>query len=287
MTIEILKGCGPLLSRYDVLLCDIWGVVHDGNRAHEAANDALIRFRSAGGTVVLVSNAPQPAARVAEILDEKAVSRRAWDAIVSSGEIAIRHVRDAGYGTMHHIGPMPRSQPLVTALGLPEVALPDAEVIVCSGLIDDRREVAEDYRPLLETARRRKLSFVCANPDLAVHVGDLLLPCAGALGVLYESMGGGVVWTGKPHAEAYDMALGEAARLRGAVIDRRRVLAVGDAIRTDLAAAAGAGVDSLFVAGGLHRDEVLEAGRLAPAALTRLFSGDAPRPVAATLALDW
>ena len=157
--------------------------------------------------------------------------------------------------------------------------------MACTGLVDDRRETADDYRDLLVAARDRTLPLVCANPDLVVHVGPDLLPCAGAIGALYESMGGEVFWAGKPFPIAYDTALAEAARLRDASIDRRRVLAVGDSIRTDLAAAAGAGVDALFIVAGIHRDDCLDAGRIDPARLAALFPEGTPTAVAAATAL--
>src|SRR5690606_14441053 len=142
------------------------------------------------------------------------------------------------------------------------VAISEAEAIACTGLVDDRRETAEDYRERLEAARARRLPLVCANPDLVVHVGPDLLPCAGAIGALYEGMGGDVFWAGKPFPIAYDRALAEAASRRGRPIDPSRVLAIGDSIRTDLAAAAGAGVDALFIVTGIHRDECVFDGKL-------------------------
>lgn len=287
MSPPILSACGSLLGKYDVLFSDIWGVVHDGLKAIPAANETLPRFRAQGGTVVLITNAPQPVSRVAEILDERGVRRDAWDAIVSSGELALDEVRRRGWRRLHHIGPERRSQPLMSAL--PELApdIASAEAIVCSGLVHDRTETAEDYRPLLEKALSRELTFVCANPDLHVHVGPDLLPCAGAIAALYESMGGDVVWTGKPHALAYETAFSLAADLRGGPVPADRVLAIGDALRTDLAGAQVAGVDALFIATGIHRDETIVDGAISVEALVRLFTADAPPAVAAAADLTW
>lgn len=287
MAPPIIASCGSLLQRYDVLFSDIWGVVHDGLNAIPAANDTLPRFRAAGGTVILITNAPQPESRVAEILDERRVRRDAWDQIVSSGQLALDVVRRNGWRRVHHIGPERRSRPLVAQLPGVTDDLAAAEAIVCSGLIDDRRETADDYRPLLEKALARGLAFVCANPDLAVHVGPDLLPCAGAIAALYETMGGRVHWAGKPHKPAYDAAFAKAAAARGKPVPAARVLAVGDALRTDLAGAAAAGVASLFIATGIHRDETMEAGAISPARLAALFTGDAPPAIAAAVDLAW
>ena len=283
----ILTEARELLQRYDVLLCDIWGVVHDGKVAFNAANDALTRFREGGGSVVLVSNAPSPSEAVARVLDEKAVVRSAWDRIVSSGDLALAHIRSKGYRHLHHIGPVRRDRAFFEALPGPSTAIDAADAIACTGLVDDRREKATDYMPILEAARRRKLPFVCANPDLHVHVGADLLECAGAIATLYAGLGGDVIWAGKPHPVADARALDVASDLRGAPIPRRRVLAIGDSVRTDLAAAAGAGVDALFIASGIHRDEIMDGAEIAPARLVELLSGDAPPVVAAAAALRW
>lgn len=282
----IVERCGPLLAGYDILLCDVWGVVHDGRRAFDEANAALTSFRGRGGTVILVSNAPTPASNVARVLDDKGVAREAWDAIVSSGDLALDHVRAKGWRRLHHIGPERRDRAFFEALPGPSVAISEAEAMACTGLVDDRSETAEDYRERLEVALSRGLPLVCANPDLVVHVGPDLLPCAGAIGALYEAMGGEVFWAGKPFPIAYDRALAVASRLRSRPVERRRVLAIGDSIRTDLAAAASAGVDALFIVTGIHRDECVVEGKLSAEGLAMLFAGDGPGAVAAATALS-
>ncbi len=283
----IVTGCAPLFARYDVLFCDVWGVVHDGHTAIQPSNDALRRFRGQGGTVILLTNAPQPAGRVAEILAEKNVQPDVWDAIVTSGEIALSVVQEQGYQAILHIGPEWRSRPLMAKLPGLVSDIGAADAIVCSGLIDDHNETADSYRPLLERALQRNVPFICANPDLWVHVGEKLLPCAGVIATLYEQMGGPVVWAGKPHKPVYDAAFQRAAELRGKSVLAPRILAVGDALRTDLAGAEAAGIDSLFVASGIHRDEVMERGAIEPAKLARLFAEGAPAAVAATAVVSW
>jgi HAD superfamily hydrolase (TIGR01459 family) len=268
-------------------LCDIWGVLHDGQRAFASANDALSRFRAKGGTVVLVSNAPMPASTVARVLDEKGVVREAWDRIVSSGDIALGQIRERGFQRVHAIGPPKRDRAFFEALPGPSAPIEIADAVACTGLVDDRRETAEHYLPVLEVAHRRRLPFVCANPDLAVHVGADLLPCAGAIAALYEAMGGEVLWAGKPRPIAYATALAVAAQLRGGPVSTSRVLAIGDSVRTDLAAAQGAGVDALFIATGIHRDEVIVDDRIDEARLEALLSGDAPPAIAAAAAVKW
>lgn len=287
MMIPIITSAGPLLEQYRVVLCDIWGVVHDGITAYQGANDALPRFRKSGGVVVLVSNAPRPGASVARLLDQKAVLREAWDDIVTSGDLALRHIAEAGYTRLYRIGPARRDRDFFDVLPGPHTDIGKAEAIVCTGLNRDREEQPEAYLPVLEEALARNLPFICANPDLAVHVGPDLLPCAGAVAALYENKGGTVFWAGKPHPIAYDSALERAAALTGGPVDRTHVLAIGDAVRTDLAAAAGAGVDALLIAGGLHRDEVVMDGAIVPPRLADLLAPPAPRAVAAMVNLAW
>lgn len=286
-TPPILTHCAPLLENYDVLFCDVWGVVHDGNTAIPPSNDALRQFRARGGTVILLTNAPQPAARVAEILAEKSVKPDVWDAIVTSGEIALDHVFTQRYRSIYHIGPEWRSRPLIAKLPRLVSDISQADSIVCSGLVDDHNETAESYRTVLEAARSRDLQLICANPDLWVHVGEKLLPCAGTIATLYEELGGPVVWAGKPHKPIYDAALTRAKELRGRPLSSNRILAIGDAMRTDIAGAVAADIDALFVASGIHRDEVMTNGNIVTSKLSQLFSQYPLRVVAATPTVAW
>jgi HAD superfamily hydrolase (TIGR01459 family) len=283
----ILERAGDLLARYDVLYCDVWGVLHDGHRAFDEACDALLRFRRSGGTVILVSNAPVPKERVAAMLDLRAVPREAYDDIVASGEIALRHIADKGYTRLFAIGPVDRDAATFARLPAPPVPLEEAEAILCTGLDDDRTETADDYREVLERARNLKLPLVCANPDLVVDVGGRHFICAGAVADLYERMDGEVFWAGKPHANAYQAALAAAEAVRGAPIARSAVLAIGDSLRTDLKGAEAAGIDAIFIASGIHRDETMGTGELSPEKLAALFAPPAPPALAVLHKLVW
>lgn len=288
MTPPILAAAGELLSRYQVVFCDVWGVMHNGRRAYAEAGAALARFRAEGGSVILVSNAPVPASGVERILEKTGVRRDAWDAIVSSGDIALRHIAEKGYRRMHWVGPSKRDYALYVRLNEPSTPLAEADSIVCTGLTDDRNETVADYQALIEQGVERALPFVCANPDLVVDVGPLQLPCAGSIAAEYERQGGEVFWAGKPHPAAYRTALARASELRGGTPDLARILAIGDAVRTDLAAAQGLGVDGLFIAAGIHKDDVLSGGAIDPARLARLFAPPGtPAAIAAMTHLVW
>jgi HAD superfamily hydrolase (TIGR01459 family) len=207
MTPPIVTQAGPILVRYEAVFCDVWGVMHNGRAAHAESGEALARFRSQGGTVVLVSNAPVPAAGVERVLERTGVRRDAWDAIVSSGDIALAHITEKGYLRLHRIGPSRRDSMLFARLPGDSVPLSEADAIVCTGLADEANETVETYRGLIEEGVARGLPFVCANPDLLVDVGDRRYLCAGSLAAEYERRGGSVFWAGKPHPSAYEVAL--------------------------------------------------------------------------------
>ena len=282
----ILTQARDLLANYDVVFCDVWGVVHNGRTAYEDGCAALTRFRNTGGTVILVSNAPRTARVVAGILDEKGVPRNCWDAIVPSGDLALAHTRANNFARIHHIGP-DRDLDLFNNIGLERVAMPAAQAILCTGLIDDREQTAEHYRPQLEQAHRMDLPFICANPDLVVDVGGDLLPCAGSIATIYEAIGGDVYWAGKPFAPAYETATRHAEQLRRTDAGKQRTLAIGDSVRTDIAGARAYGIDALFIGQGIHRDAVMPDGAFARDALAELFTNDAPDAIAAMTELAW
>lgn len=250
----VLDGIAAWSQGYDVILCDIWGVLHDGVQSHPAAADALFRIRQRGGTVILVSNAPRPAYSVVPHLDELGVPRHAWDGIVTSGDVT-RAVLEASHEPYFWLGPE-RDYPLFEGLAARSATLEEAPVLVCTGLLHDERETPDDYREILARARARGVTFLCANPDLVVERGGELVFCAGALAEAYADLGGEVIFAGKPHKPIYDAALDVAASLRKRDTDMSKVLAIGDALRTDVAGAAAIGCDSLFVARGIHTHEI-------------------------------
>ncbi len=283
----IITQSRDLLARYDVLFCDVWGVIHDGFAAYPGAVRALTSFRRKGGTVVLVSNAPVPAHRVARMLADRKVDRDSWDEIVSSGAIALDHLAAKKYATVFAIGPRDRDAAFMERLTAATVPLHEAEAIVCTGLNDDRTETVTDYADTLEQGRERGLPFVCANPDLVVDVGGRHFVCAGALGEAYAALGGEVFWAGKPHPSAYATALAKAEAIRQTSVPKARILAIGDAIRTDLKAAQGAGVDALFVTAGIHRADTMTGDAVDPEKLSRALGPGSPPAIAATAYFDW
>jgi HAD superfamily hydrolase (TIGR01459 family) len=282
-----VAGLSELAPRFDLILCDVWGVLHNGVAAWTAAGEALTRYREGGGTVILVSNAPRPGASVIEQLDRLAVPRSAFDDIVTSGDLTRRAVIERAGQPVHHLGP-PRDLPIFDGLEVRFAPVEEAAYVVCSGLLDDDNDRIEDYRLSFERMRARDLLMICANPDLVVERGDVLVPCAGALAQLYEELGGETFYAGKPHRPVYEAALERAAAIRGAPVDPARVIAVGDAIRTDIAGAATIGAATLLVARGIHGEELgLAHGPLDPARAEPWLARQTHRPTAAIDTLVW
>ena len=246
----------PLAASYDVVLCDVWGVVHNGIAATLPACDALARFRAGGGTVMLITNAPRAAHVVQQFCDKLHVPHDAYDGIVSSGDVTRDVIVHRRGERVFHIGPK-RDVSVFSELGIEAFAPAEsADYVVCTGLFDDDRERPENYRPLLTQLRSRDLLMVCANPDLVVERGERLVYCAGAIADLYGSLGGEVLFAGKPHRPIYETALAKAAAVRGRPPTLDRVLAIGDSVRTDLTGANSFGIDCLFVTAGIHAEEL-------------------------------
>ena len=283
----LVEGLKSFADRYDLILCDVWGVLHNGIKAYEAASEALTRFRQRGGRVVLVSNAPRPGAAIMTQLDGFKVPRTAYDAVVTSGDLTRLAIQERLDEVVHHIGP-PRDMPVYEGLAVRFGSIARADYVVCSGFDNDETETVADYRLRLEAMLERGLLMVCANPDLVVERGPVILPCAGAIALAYEEMGGTVFYAGKPHAPVYDRALSVAAELSGRPVAKERVLAIGDAIRTDIAGAVGFGIDSLLVARGIHGEELgVHSGPLVSSHVQDWIDRQPAKPTAIADVLSW
>jgi len=282
----LVDGFSALAPGYDAVLCDVWGVVHNGVAALAPAGEALTRFRDAGGTVLLVSNAPRPGAAVTRLLDRFGVPRSAYDDIITSGDLAREFVASHPSRCVYHVGPE-RDRGIFAGLELRFGPAEAADYVICTGLFDDERETPENYRGMLQRMRARGLLFLCANPDLVVERGDRLIYCAGAIADLYAQLGGEVVYAGKPHRPIYDAALARIAAARGAPIPAARVLAIGDSIRTDLAGAAALGIDGIFITRGIHAEELGHRDDPDLDRLGRFFAAAGVTPKAVMRQLAW
>jgi HAD superfamily hydrolase (TIGR01459 family) len=284
----VVTALAPFASRYDLILCDVWGVVHDGLAAFPAANDALTRAREAGVTVIMISNAPRPGAIVKKQITRYGVPAGAYDDVIASGDVTRGELAAHPGARIFHIGPE-RDLPNYEGLDVTLVDLEEADLVVCTGPFHDETETPDDYRELMARIKARDLPLICANPDIVVERGSQLVWCAGALAAIYDELGGKTLYAGKPYAPIYEMCLARAAALRGRDVPRSRVLAIGDGLKTDLLGAARQKIDCLFVTRGIHAaDFGLDGkGGIDRDKLARAFAETGAVPVAVMHELIW
>lgn len=266
-----ISGLSDLASRYDAVLSDVWGVVHNGVESFPTAVDALTQFRDAGGKVVFITNAPRPSAPIVRMLDRLGVHRPAYDAIVSSGDATRVMIAKYSGRPIHHVGPATEDDELYEGLDVRRTGADEAEVVVVTDL-DTDEDTPEMYRERAKLWLARKLPMICANPDRVVEHGDKIIYCGGALGDLYAAMGGMVLMAGKPYQPIYEEAFRLAEVAHGGPLDKSRVLAIGDSVRTDATGAAQFGIDLLFVTGSIHAAELDAFGKPDPQAIADLVA---------------
>lgn len=253
-----LQRLDELTNRYDVLLCDVWGVLHNGVDSFASASGALAAARQAGLTVVLITNAPRRFDSVAQQIHSLGVPESSYDRIVTSGDVTRELIR-AAPRRVFHLGPE-RDETLYEGLDVELVEEREADVVVCTGLFDDETETPEDYEEMLTRFRSRDLPFICANPDIVVERGHRLIWCAGALARDYGQLGGRTLIAGKPHRPIYEAAVAAAEEARGERVDRARVIAIGDGMLTDIKGADLFGIDALYISGGIHAGDYVMGG---------------------------
>jgi HAD superfamily hydrolase (TIGR01459 family) len=280
----IIRSLEQITSQYRALLCDVWGVVHNGEWAFAAASAALALARERGLAVVLITNAPRPARDVIAQMKTLGVPESAWDAIVTSGDVT-RDLIAAGPRRLFHLGP-DRDQVIFDGLDVELVEEGDATGVVCTGLFDDEAETPEDYSATLRRLRSRNLPFICANPDIVVERGERLIWCAGALARDYALLGGRTLIAGKPHRPIYEAALQAAGKVLGGELAIAETLAIGDGMLTDVKGADDMGVDVLYVSGGIHAREYGDPGKPDPQRLAAFLEAHGRRPVAVIPALQ-
>jgi HAD superfamily hydrolase (TIGR01459 family) len=292
MAVPYILGLSEIVSRYDGFILDLWGVIHDGVAPTPGAVDCLRSLIEVGKRVALLSNAPRRADDVVRRITRIGVPTGTYHQVMSSGEEAWQYLHrrdDPFYATLGrrclHIC-SDRDLEIREGLDLEFLDSPEETEFILNTGPAGWDDTIEDYTPLLRRCLARRLPMVCANPDLVVMHGAKLALCAGALAQWYEREGGYVRWHGKPYRSVYDTCLA----LLG-IADRSRILAVGDSLRTDIAGAAAAGIDSLLIAGGIHAEEFRIAGEPNRAPdLSRVeaaLSAGGHHPVAVAVRFSW
>lgn len=247
---RLLTGFSEIAADYDAVLCDIWGVLHNGRAPFDGVDDALEAYRAKGGKVLLLSNAPRPGEAALRRLAKIGNRETSYDGILTSGDATRAKLNELGQSgkSCCHIGPE-KDADLIAGLDIKFTNIEHADVVLFSGMYDDMSETPEDYQSLLVEMQSRNLPMICPNPDRTVMVGDTIIFCAGAVAEVYENMGGEVIWMGKPYPVVYARAMALLTEMTG--MDAPRVLAIGDGPKTDIPGAASAGIDALFITGGL------------------------------------
>lgn len=241
-----MSALDALDPKYRAILCDIWGVVHDGGRILPGVEQRLLKWKAEGRRIILVTNAPRPAATVQRYLDGLGLPRTTYNAITSSGEAGIvgltDPVRPVGFlGTEEDRADLEARGVIIIEEGFAELA--------CTGL-DEWRGDPERYRQQLAGLAAAGVVMHCLNPDrVVIHCGQLEA-CAGALADIYEQVGGHVEWYGKPHRPIYDHA-----RSLAGDPPLEAMLAIGDGLPTDILGAAKYGIDAIYVSHGIHAGE--------------------------------
>ena len=254
MSIPLLSGIAPIAGRYDGFILDLWGVLHDGAHPMPGAVEALHRLREAGKRIVILSNAPRRSASVIERIAEIGIARTLYDELLSSGEATWRWLKQGGPSGRRLFPIMAaRDGSMLDGLDFGIARKIEAADFILNTGVESANDKVEDFENILRAGAARGLPMVCANPDLMViHRGKAEI-CAGAIALRYEQLGGPVQYFGKPHPPIYR----DCFALLG-VSDRRRILAVGDSLRTDIAGANAADIDGLLVLGGIHQEELTE-----------------------------
>lgn len=263
MNINNISNTYQMSSPYSVILCDLWGVVHNGKEIFQKSRDFLKRVKDDGKKVILISNAPRPSSVVEDQLNNKlGLGNDLYDLIVTSGDITANFLNSKSFGkNYYHLGPV-KDKDLLKRISLEQKDnLNLADFVLCTGIDDDDLETASDYDDILVEMKKLRLSMVCANPDKIVYRGNKKIDCAGALALNYENMSGNVKYFGKPYAEIYDYILNN-LQISNPEITKKDLLAIGDSFSTDVLGANNFDIDILFIRSGIHSEDILSTNDL-------------------------
>lgn len=290
MKIPILSGLSEIAEGYDLFIVDLWGVVHDGETAFPEAIDCLRQLRQRSARIFLLSNAARLGDSVAAQLSKLGVTAEHYDRLLTSGDVTAKAMAARAKGSdadarpaCFHLGPA-RGRATFDACDGRAAGIDEAELIICTGLVNDETERAEDYRGLLTQALDRGLTMICANPDVLVIRGGRPIHGAGSIAALYEELGGRVLRFGKPHPAIFDHLFED-----NPDIARNRAVMIGDSLTTDMRGARQARIDGLWIAGGVHAEalELNADGSLRPEKVQTVAQQAGEHPTAILPQLRW
>jgi HAD superfamily hydrolase (TIGR01459 family) len=251
-----INNFSEICEKYDSVICDIWGVIHNGQELFSSSVDCLYNLKNKGYPVILVSNAPRPGEEIKLMLEKMGLEKNCYDKIITSGDLTQKILNDGSLGqNCYHIGP-DRDLKIFDGVGVKRVSFDESDFIFITGLFNDEQEDENTYLPLLEESKKRKLKLLCANPDIWVQRGNDLIPCAGAISKKYESIGGEVINIGKPFQPIFDEAIKNIDNLGQGKFSS--TIVIGDGIDTDIKGANDYKLDSLLTLGGLFSGQKID-----------------------------
>ena len=245
-----LEHLSEIYSFYDTFVIDLWGVMHNGILLNNKAMEATDKLLEESKKIVFLSNAPRPSEKVREFLKKMKMDEKYLKNIITSGEAAMKAINENRFGKLfYHLGPS-RDDSIFYKIKSNRTKLENSDFILCTGLFDEHENDLNFYKNFLKDSISKKL--VCTNPDLTVHRGDKEEYCAGSIAQVFESLGGKVVYFGKPYKEIYKMCFN----------NKEKVLAIGDNLRTDIQGANNLNIDSILISNGVHRNEFKDENEL-------------------------
>ncbi len=238
-----LEHLSEIYNSYDTFIIDLWGVMHNGVLLNDKAIEVVDNLLKYSKKIVFLTNAPRPSTNVKEFLKKMNMEEKYLNNIITSGDAAMIAINENRFGKLfYHLGPL-RDESIFYKIKDNKTRLDDSEFILCTGLFDEYEDDLNFYYKLLKKSISKKL--ICTNPDLTVHRGQKEEYCAGSVARIFESLGGSVVYYGKPYKEIYEMCFST----------KEKVLAIGDNLRTDIKGANNLNIDSVFISNGVHRNE--------------------------------
>jgi HAD superfamily hydrolase (TIGR01459 family) len=244
------EGLRSIVMNYDIFYIDLWGVVHNGIKLHEKAIRTLEEIDNAKKNYVLLTNAPRPNKSVQLTLEKMGMNKNIRDKVYSSGEAALSYLKNNYmHKTFYHIGP-PRDFDLFIDFKKNKVKeIKESSFLLCTGLFESKEDDLIYYKELLKDHVDKKM--ICTNPDLIVDKGNSRELCAGSVALVFEKIGGKVLYFGKPYSEVYNQAINN---------KDKKVLSIGDNLNTDIKGANLLNFDSLIISNGIHKNEIMREG---------------------------
>tara|TARA_B110001452_G_scaffold93496_1_gene77196 strand:+ start:168 stop:974 length:807 start_codon:yes stop_codon:yes gene_type:complete len=248
--VKKLNHLAEIYKNYDTYIIDLWGVIHNGVRANSKAIEAVEKLIQNKKKIIFLTNAPRPCKEVKKFLRDLQIKEELLENVFSSGEAAMQSLKEKKYGEFFfHLGPE-KDDSIFFNVKEKKTSIEKCNFILCTGLVNDHEEDLDFYKNLLNNYTSKKL--ICTNPDLIVHRGNTVEYCAGTIAQIFETLGGQVVYFGKPYKEIYNMCFNV----------NEKVIAIGDNLNTDIKGANNMNIDSIFISNGVHRSEFKQENEL-------------------------